>query len=112
MGRTEWHVEEKGFLLALARLQVLNRFTRQTGKHVDGRVMGDDLVVFDHGLHVSARDGSPKMIEAPVKGTIGILAPTGGLVILPRILLSALGIKVLEIEVPLSDDRRVVALLL
>ena len=69
---------EKGFLLALARLQVLNRFTRQTGKHVDGRVMGDDLVVFDHGLHVSRVMEAPKMIEASVEGTIGNLGSHGG----------------------------------
>ena len=75
--------------------------------------MGNNLVVLDHGLHVSRVMESAKMIEAPVKRTVGNLGSHGGgIVLLSRILIPALGIEIFEIKVPLSNDRRVIALLL
>ena len=113
MRRPQGHVEEKGLLLALARLDIVNRLTGQAGKHIDWRVMGDDLVVLNYRLHVAGVMEATKMIEAPVKGTVGDFGSHGrGVMLLSRILFSALGIEIFEIKVPLSDYRRVITLLL
>ena len=113
MRRPQGHVEEKGLLLALARLKVLDRLTGQAGKHVDRRVMGDDLVVLDHCLHVAGVVEATEMVETPVKRTVGNLGSHGrSFVLLSRILIPALGVEILEVKVPLAYDRRMIALLL
>ena len=113
MGRAQRNVEEERLLFALARLNVLDRLAGQAGQHVDRRVVGDDLVVLDHRLHVAGMMKAAEMVEAAMKRTVRNLRPhRRALELFSGILFPALGIQILEVEVPFADDRRVVALLL
>ena len=109
MGRTVSEVEEKRRVLLLRTLvEIGDGFPRQAREHVDGGVVLDHRVALDHALHVSGMVETVEGVEATGQRAVGdFRADRGGA--LGKIF-SGSRVGVEEVEMPLAEDGRVVAM--
>ena len=114
MGRSVGQIEKKWRTLVLSSLiEVGHRFFGEAGQHVDGIVMFDHGVVFDHALHVSGMVKPMEVVESAAGGAVGDFRADGSEAARNLAFIeffSGLGIGVEEVEMPLTEDGCVVAL--
>ena len=114
VGRSVGQVEEKRrVLVAGALVEVGHRFFREAGQHIDRVVMLDHRVVFDHALHVSGMVKPVVVVESSAGRAVGDFGANGSEALRNPAFIkfrSSYWIGVEEVQMPLAQDGRVVAL--
>ena len=113
MRRTVRHIEkERCLLFGRSCFDILHGFTSQPWQHVYLIFVHDHGIVFDHPLHITRMMEAVEIIKTTFNRSIWNFTSNGRERFPPFALnnLSSRGIGILKVEMPLTDDARVVAL--